>query len=226
MSTAAMTQGGIQSVDWGSKVTSLSYDETEIIKWIIDLHNAGRAFDLDATYSTGHIWRNLPEPRYKFDLVPQAAGCVRADSRSLPLSAASLSSIMFDPPFVVAPNPKPGIVRDRFSCYPNIAALWRFYRESLREFYRVLRPEGVVAFKCQDVVDSGTNYMTHAAVVVMAQEAGFYVKDLFVLARANVLWSPNMEKQQHARKTHRYYIVLVKALKGRRRALSLLRQES
>jgi len=211
----------VQPPRWGEKVRSLSFDEREIIRWIMLLHNDGQPFDLDPTYSTGRFWEGLPEPRLKMDIAPQAPGVIQADARALPLESGNVGSIMFDPPFVVAPSARPGIIRERFSCYLNVPALWAFYRGALVEFWRVLRPGGVVAFKCQDTVSGGINYMTHAAVIAMAQEIGYYVKDLFILARRNVLWSPNMANQQHARKTHSYFIVLVRG-DERRAAKSMI----
>ena len=47
-------------------------------------------------------------------------------------------------------------------------------------------------------------------VLEMAKAMGFYAKDLFILVRNNVLWSPNMENQQHARKNHSFYWVFKK----------------
>ena len=130
----------VEAIRWGEFATSLSFDETQLIRWISNLHNSGQPFDLDPTYSTGHFWLGLPPPALRFDILPQCAGVTQADARHLPLAAASQRSIMFDPPFVVAPHTKPGIIRDRFSCYPDIPTLWQFYREALAEFWRLLTP--------------------------------------------------------------------------------------
>jgi hypothetical protein len=60
------------------------------------------------------------------------------------------------------------------------------------------------------MVSGSTQYLTHAFVIVAAQEIGYYVKDLFILQATSVLFSPNMANQQHARKTHSYFLVLEK----------------
>lgn len=199
---------------WNDKATSLSYDEPQIIRWIMLLHNNGNAFDVDPTYSKGVFWRDLPKPKYKFDLAPQIDGVEQADARALPLANSSVDSIMFDPPFVIKNVARVGgtlgKIEARFSGYKSVPELWQFYHDALTEFWRVLRPGGMVAFKCQDIVSSGRNWMTHARVISQAEDLGYYVKDLFVLARKNVLWSPNMANQQHARKNHCYFLVLVK----------------
>ncbi len=196
--------------DWGGQVVSLSYDETRLIRWIIDLHNEGQAFDLDPCYSVGRFWHGLPEPRFKLDRYPQVAGLCQADAAYLPLASDSIDSIMFDPPFVVGPSDKPGIIRDRFECFKNAPELYSFYSQSILEFYRVLRDDGLVAFKCQDIISGGKEYWSHVHIMNEATKAGFRVIDLFVLGNKSIIWSPNMKHQQHARKNHCYFVVLRK----------------
>lgn len=201
-----------EKLNFKGLVRSLSFEQQEIIKGIMRLYNSDRPFDLDVTYSKGVFWKGLPKPRYKFDAMPQVSGTIPARAENIPLANESISSIMFDPPFVVAPSPRPGIIRDRFSCYRNIDELWQFYKESLYELYRVLKPSGIIVFKCQDIVSGGTQHMSHYSVMKYADEIGFYTKDFFVLGNRNVLWSPNMINQQHARKNHSYFIVFQKTL--------------
>ena len=195
--------------NWSEYATSFTYDEKNIIEWIIKLHNNNKPFDLDPTFSIGKFWQGFTEPRLKFDLAPQRSDVICADSRALPLESNSVGSIMFDPPFLVGGG-IPGIMKKRFSRYKDIPELWQFYKDSLNEFWRLLKPNGILSFKCQDVVSSQTNHMTHAFVINEGQRIGYYVKDLYVLGRHNVMWSPNMANQEHARKNHCYYLVLQK----------------
>ena len=191
-------------------IFSLDFDEKKIIQAIMSLYNNGEPFDLDPTYSKGVFWRGLPQPVHKFDLEPQTPDTRQASSDNLPFDDGSLGSIMFDPPFVVAPSPKPGIIRDRFSCLRNIAELWEYYEASLTEFWRILGRGGLLAFKCQDIVSSAKQHLSHVKIINIAEELGFYSQDIFVLGRRNILLSPNMANQQHARKNHSYYIVFRK----------------
>lgn len=201
-------------IAWHDYVTTLDFDERKIIKSIIKLYNNGRPFDVDPTYSKGVFWEGLPQPVHKFDINPQVEGVTQGDARSLPLGNESVSSVMFDPPFVVAPSAAPGIIRDRFSCYANVKELWTFYRAALTEFVRVLRPAGIIAFKCQDMVSSGRNHWSHIEIMKMALTLELDAVDLFVLGRHNVLWSPNMKNQKHARKNHSFYWVFRKGGKS------------
>jgi len=200
-------------------IKSISYDQTEIIKNIIDLHIEKGVIDCDPTYSTGVFYKKsgIVAPEYKFDLYPQSEEVVKSNSISLPLENESLDSIMFDPPFVVSKgpslkNPKKGsnIISTRFSNYDSIPLLWDYYTKSLNEFYRILKPKGMLIFKCQDTVSGGKNYFSHSYVMNKALEIGYYPKDLFVLMAKTRLISGNMKNQQHARKFHSYFWVFQK----------------
>lgn len=204
--------------EWSDKAVSLNYNESAIIAAIIKLYNADQPFTLDATYSTGRMWAKLPQPLMRFDLYPQLDSVQQADARALPLADSSIGSVMFDPPFVMkdttnrVPN---GIIECRFAGYKSAADLWSMYGDALAEFYRVLAPGGIVAFKCQDVVSSGKQWWSHIKVYEMATALGFTARDLFVLGRKSVMWSPNMRNQKHARKNHCYYWVFEKKGKAK-----------
>jgi tRNA G10 N-methylase Trm11 len=180
------------------------------------LHNNGENFDVDPTYSTGRFWQGLTPPALKFDIVPQAEGVVQASADSLPLESESVGSIMFDPPFVIRESGKShtGKIANRFSAFRTIKDLWTFYDCALEEFWRILRWGGIVAFKCQDTITGGEQYMSHYEIMKKAEALGFHCKDVLILHNPQVLFSPNMAKQQHARKTHSYYLVFEKRKKG------------
>ncbi len=193
-------------------IKSISYDQEEILKWIIDLY-CPNGFELDPTYSKGVFYRNIQKPKLKFDLEPQVEGVRQADCRNLPLENNSIDSIVFDPPFVAA-IPKTiatGIITKRFGYYRSIQNhLWSMYQDALKEFYRILKPKGVLVFKCQDTIDSSKQYLSHVEIINVAVGLGFYSKDLFVLLAKSRLMSPNMRIQQHARKFHSYFLVFQK----------------
>ena len=81
-------------------VKSISYNEEEIINWILELH-CSSTIELDPTYSKGNFYkRNIEKPKYKFDLHPQIKGVVKYNAENLPLESRSINTIMFDPPFL------------------------------------------------------------------------------------------------------------------------------
>ncbi len=192
-------------------IETVSENQSEIINNIIQLYCPG-GIDLDPTYSTGVFYKHVPEPRLKFDLKVQVAGVTECDCRHLPLADNSQQVIMFDPPFVCGSRAegKPGIIKERFGYYKNVTELLAFYQEALVEFYRLLAPGGILIFKCQDTVESGKQYLNHVSIINYASSIGFYPLDLFILLARNVLISPNMLNQQHARKSHSYFLVFRK----------------
>ncbi len=202
MLTAKLTRADI--------VTTVVTSDQEAIKNIQRLNLRGAQFDLDPTYSKGVFWKGLQGPRLKFDLYPQVSGVEQADACKLPLDDWSVDSIMFDPPFIAkntttrTPN---GKIEMRFGGYDTVDLLWEFYWDALIEFRRLLRPQGFLVFKCQDVVSGGKQHWSHCEVWGMARDIGYTAKDLYIKVNRNILISPNMAHQQHARRTHSYFWV-------------------
>ena len=136
-------------------IKTISFDQEEIIKNIIKLY-CPSGIELDPTFSKGVFYKNIDKPRLKFDLYPQVEGVSEANCCDLPVESCSINSIMFDPPFVAAIPKKEaqGIITKRFGYYRNIQhELWDMYHKALKEFYRILRNEGMLIFKCQDTID-------------------------------------------------------------------------
>lgn len=192
-------------------ITSVNYDEQQIIRDILYLHCNGNDIELDPTYSIGNFYKKgLKKPKYKFDLNPQIEGVEQADSGNIPLANNSVNVIMFDPPFMFGKHGKTdeNIMCKRFSMYEDWNELELHYKRSLIEFYRLLKNKGIVIFKCQDYTDSKTT-LTHNYVHNWAVSIGFYPKDLFILFSKGAIINTNL-KQKHARKYHSYYYVFEK----------------
>lgn len=194
-------------------IKTISYNQDEIMQSIIDLY-CPSGFELDPTYSKGNFYKNIPQPKYKFDLFPQAEEVEKADCGKLPLENSSINSIMFDPPFVAGIQKKSndGIIINRFGSYKNVSIeLWEMYHRALKEFYRLLKPNGFLIFKCQDSVDSGKQCLSHVEIINYAMNLGFYPKDMFILLARNRLIGKHHHNQQHARKFHSYFLVFKKS---------------
>jgi len=197
------------------KIMTCTFDEDKILKGIMLLYTGGKAFDLDPTYSTGRFWKGLPQPKLKFDLNPQIKGVEKAEANNLPLKNESVRSIMFDPPFLVQfrkSGISSGIICKRFSAYPSIEKLWEFYEKSMKEFWRILKIGGILVFKCQDQISTSIQLWSSHKIMDVAESIGYYQLDLFILGRRpdNVLWGPNIIRQQHARKNHCFFFVFQK----------------
>lgn len=200
-------------------ITSVSYDQTEILQNILTLYVPSGQFDLDPTYSKGQFYQNgiVPQPTLKYDLNPQVEGVQQADCRNLPLESESIQSIVFDPPFLATTGPSlksdsnNNLINRRFGVYTNEKELHQMYLESLQEFYRILKPHGILVFKCQDKISSGKQYMSHVFIINEAIQIGFYPKDLFVLlAKSRLVAEWQRKNQKSARKFHSYFLVFEK----------------
>jgi len=198
-------------------IKSISYNQEEIIVNIMKLYGIQR-IELDPTYSKGVFYKHIQKPKYIYDLYPQVPECKKADCRKLPFGSETLDSIMFDPPFTAGiPNSskfseKSNIIPNRFGSVKSSIAkeLWTFYYDSLLEFYRLLRPKGILIFKCQDTVSAGKQFLSHVQIINMAYSIGFYPKDLFVLLAKYRVLSSKHKNQQHSRKYHAYFLVFIK----------------
>lgn len=199
-------------------VKSISYNEQEIIKWILDLH-CKYPIELDATYSKGNFYKgNFDEPKYKFDLYPQTENTVKGNAENLPFEEQFFNTIMFDPPFLATKgkslkeNENNNIINKRFGVYPTEKELHKFYVNALNEFYRILKKGGILIFKCQDKVSSGKQYFSHNFIINEAEKIGFYPKDLFVLlAKNRIVANWQLKNQKNARKFHSYFLVFEKS---------------
>lgn len=163
-------------------------DEKELISSMLFLYNFDKMVELDPCYSKGVF----------------------------SLENNFVSSIMFDPPFVIGVgNSKSSIITNRFSGFKNLKELKHLYESSMLEFNRVLKNNGVFFFKCQDTVTSGKQFATHCWIISKAEELGFTLHDIFILVRERAIIDPKWGNQQeHARKTHCYYLVFSKGNKN------------
>lgn len=201
-------------------IKSISYDENEILLNILKLH-CSTNIELDPTFSKGNFYKkNIKEPELKFDILPISKNVIKADCRKLPLQDSCINTMIFDPPFLATKgnsltiNDKSNKINKRFTVFPDEKSLHHFYLDSLIEFYRILNKNGILIFKCQDKVSSGKQYLSHVFIINMAEQLGFYTKDLFILLTQNrIVANWQLQNQKNARKFHCYYIVFQKCNK-------------
>ena len=214
-------------------IKSVNYNQHAIIRDIMDLHNEGKPFECDITYSIGNFYGKfkektpegekefeIPQPKYKFDVDPQVEGCEKLDPwGAWPLEDNSIESVIIDLPFVIGPrdcpsmyNGKKGsnVIGKRFSSYYPVAELLSSYKHHIEEAYRVLKEDGICAFKCQDTTTGGKELRTTFWSWLCASSVGFEVLDKFTLVAKQRLISGKVKNQQHARKYDSVFFVFKK----------------
>jgi hypothetical protein len=193
-------------------VKSIYTNQGELLEALVSLH-CPAGFECDITYGNGSFYKHTQEPALKFDIDPQREDVTAACSTALPLAAHSVKSVVFDPPFLTyvrAGRTGNGsmIMSRRFAGYWRYDELEAHYVNTLKEVKRILSPNGILVFKCQDIVHNHRLHCTHANVIFWATNQGLRLKDLFVLAATHRMPSPNRAgKQKHARIFHSYFLV-------------------
>jgi hypothetical protein len=193
-------------------VRSVYENQEDILRAILRLH-CPDGFDADLTYGNGSFWKRLPRPRLCFDITPLAEGVIEADSRLLPLEPATLGNVVFDPPFLTyvknGRDHKAGAVQmtKRFGGFYKYEELEDYYRDTISECYRVMKPHAKLVFKCQDIIHNHKMHCTHFRTILMAEAEGFRLADLFVLVARHRMPGPQKGTQRHARVWHSYFLV-------------------
>ena len=209
-------------------IKSISYNQSEILRNIMMLHNNGEGFFADITYSEGKFYEQsqkyyVPQPIIKMDVLPQMEDVIKIDPfGSLPLEDNSISSLVVDLPFIVAPTDSPStktdkekinIIQKRFTSYYPKENMFKSYHHFINEAYRVLQNGGICVFKSQACVSGATQLFMPEYSWLVAQQCGFYVLDQFFFISKNRLHSGKIEKQYHARKYTSTFLVFKKTKK-------------
>lgn len=202
-------------------IKSISKCQDTIINSILKLHNNNESIELDPTYSKGIFYKgNIQKPKYRFDIKPYSEDVSKACCTDLPFEDNTIASIMFDPPFLatkgksLSKDDNSNLINKRFSVFPTEKELFQFYDKSLLEFYRIMKKNGILIFKCQDKVSSGKQYFSHCYIHDKAKSIGFYPIDFFVLEAKSRMIPKWQRNQKHARKYHSYFWVFKKCSKS------------
>lgn len=229
-------------MEYSEVIKSIGYDQHEILYNIMQMHNGGKPFDCDMTYSIGNFYGkfnvkdsngeireiNIPAPKYKYDVCPQVDGVEKIEPLGpLPLEDESIDSIVIDLPFVISCGPsmntpdydengnkvRNNLISRRFACYYPVAQLLESYKHWIEEAYIVLKPCGIITFKTQATITGSKLLHTPYYSRLIAESIGFDSYDEFILLAKNRLVSGKVKEQQHARSFHSYFLVFKKSLK-------------
>ena len=205
---------------------SVYTSQDQLIAAIIKLH-VNDGFECDMTYGRGGFWHAIRRPPHCFDIKPTFDYVVKADSRNLPLVSSSITSTIFDPPFLCyvrgglshskrddALDTPDSVMSQRFGGYWAYGELAKHYQDTLHEAHRVLKPKGILVIKCQDIIHNHRLYPTHINLVQWAEKE-FTLLDILILVNTRKILpvraaKHGQQKQRHARIKHSYFLVFRK----------------
>jgi hypothetical protein len=199
-------------------IKNISTDQSEILKWIMDLYNDGQAFECDITASELKFYGKrqgnkyeIPTPKILMDVYPMMDNIIKITPfNKLPLEDNSISSIVCDLPFVCSPKTCKSVVekKEGANLISNRFSSWYPMQEGYENIYwwinegkRVLKENGILIWKMQDSVSGGLQHLLSEFSALCAANAGLYIQDLFFLeAKARLISASKIKQQQHARK--------------------------
>jgi len=208
-------------------IRNINFDESEIIRNILDLYaNGAETFDADFTASKLNFYKkrkgwkhHIPVPEHLYDVEPLEDGIEKiVPFEKIPAEDLAFDSICIDLPFVITPKTAksmqedgPNITAKRFGgWYPANEGYYNMYWW-LKEAYRTLKPEGIVAYKMQNTVSGSVQIPYIPFSIAAAQRLGFYYVDEFILeAKFRLISAGKIKKQQHARKYTSSWLVFIK----------------
>ena len=127
--------------------------------------------------------------------------------------------VVVDLPFVISPPNAPSmkeikkgrnIIANRFAAFYPSDELYQTYSFFIKEAFRVLKPNGLLVWKCQMTVSGGINHSIPYYSVMCGQKVGFTLEDEFILTARTRLISGKVKTQKHARKYHSNFLVFKK----------------
>lgn len=175
------------------------------IKDIAFLHTGG-AIDLDLTWGKGGLYKGTGiMPKFRFDL-RKCGNMVVNLKDGIPILNQSVSSIVFDPPFLVRKKwrKSENWLFRHFCGYDSVAEAKQFFGTVIREGKRVLKKNGIMIIKIQDsTLSHGRTFWASHEIFQIAVENGLEPVDKFIeVAPVPKPLAPHIKEQRTARKVH------------------------
>lgn len=203
-------------------LTAVVGDNGDLFSKTFSLYVPDGSAVMDMTWGLGVFWKKIEQSKYRLirnDIDPER-GDIHQDFRCTGFQANEFYAIVLDPPYASR-----GGVRGLKSSiidrgYNNRAKAFelgiignektmQFYKDGMKEAYRILHSKGVLFVKCMDEIMGGKQCRNHITIWKYALELGFIDEDLFVLVQKS---APTMrhDYQLHARKNNSFLWVFRK----------------
>ena len=214
-------------------IKSVNDNQHQILLDIMKIYGINE-ITLDFTYSCGNFYKPskdkdgdticVPQPKYKMDVCPQTEDTVKIEKMGkIPLKDSSCKCIVYDPPFVIAPQEAPSmttnkkdgsnVIQKRFASFYPVSELIETYWFHMNEMYRLLEDDGFAIIKCQPTVSSRKQVNSPEWLWLCGESVGLDMIDKFVLTANTRLISGKHKKQEHSRRFESYFLVFKKSQK-------------
>ena len=164
---------------------------------------------VDVTWGRGRFWRGSPWRRnvVGLDLDPHDGARIAADFGALPLRAASVDVLVFDPPHISEAGPASSVCVKMGFREHGISDVCELFPPFFAEARRVLVDGGIVLAKIADQVHRGRMRWHHGELILSAERAGLVACNGLVKVRRACIMDPRWKAQLHARQNHCFWIV-------------------
>ena len=205
-------------------IKNYSFNQSEILYKINRLHLNNRGYDADITYSKGLFYEqsskyHVPQPLAKYDVEPLFDDVIKIEPlKELPIKLNSLSSLVVDLPFIIAPIPKhsnasSNLIFKRFSSFYPAKSLYEHYSFYIEQAFKALNNNGFCIIKSQSTTSGGQQHWVEDFVFLKCLKVGFTCVDKFHLISKQRLHSSKIINQISARKHTSVFFVMKKTTK-------------
>ena len=195
-------------------IKSVSYDQQEILNWIIQLYIKEGYIECDYTFSIGVMYKNdnVIIPKYRFDKYPdQCVGVLDLKDADSILEDGTLISSIIDLPFLVTKREWAETIKmaQRFNVFNDMDEAEEANKYLLELSFRKMKKGGILIMKTQDIYAEGKQLWFHRYVEDWAMEVGYKLIDMFILVADYRVLNKGLS-QKVARKFHSYFFVFKK----------------
>ena len=130
------------------KCPAVNYSDSEILKNILRLYlPQENTFECDLTYGEGVFYKNLPEPKLRYDIEKDLQSSFVKPLHEIGLiKDSTIKSVVIDLPVEINPHSKD------YKAFKNLDEKYNAYQNMIGIASRIIKPDGIMVFKTSDFV--------------------------------------------------------------------------
>ena len=193
--------------------------DNQVIPILLEIHcDVENPKILDCTYNSGKIWKNLNYKPLRMDINKELDLDIIGDFMNMPFKNDSFDVIVFDPPFLptnAASKNSSLIYKETYGItgddsYRKGDNVNDLFKPFLLEAKRVLRKNGIILAKIQDLTHNHRSHWQHVDFINKVNELEMTPCDMLIKHDpcGGNLKSSKWKNVKHLRKVHSYWIVV------------------